>query len=449
MKTELKDRLKNILKKTCRYSPTAANEKTRCALRRIFADIEKEGDQDLERIIGYTAFDEPAPAIVGGAIHRFLELYENHCYSNGVEQDIDGGNRIKGRVIGEMQMPAAMEKDYSSMANSIIFGRKFDLSYYSQSEVTLSFKFEGGKLTPCKWDDPKAFVKGKIDKLYVPKTPNQLYIFTDYKSNRVQFGVEDDEAVKQLKIYAVLYSLQHPELKMEKATLSYDFIRSRGDTTFDFDIKRETPTIVEEIVSYVYDFHNTTKAFFKVLDALTEEDGLADLLVGFYKPKQNQYCGCRYMHLCPLFKKALATIGEDVHDLDFPTLQKQLSVQESREKMINNLLRQTYKNDGPIDVGAFSYGYVMKRGVKYKGQEILLEIFKRAVSEEIDDEVMLRCSEKFATLVEGLQLSKVAVDNRRKKNPVFDSIASSLCEEDVDKKWMFVAREKLENTEWA
>ena len=450
MSKKLLNEMTSIIKSSKRFSASAATYP--CAAKRVYTDIDRKGSEELKDFLGLHVYSEAQPLIVGIAIHEFFELYESHCYEKQVEQDIKFGMKTKGKIIAKCEIPTEMQKDYEIMVDRIIFRKRFNLDYNCMSEIDLAFKIEGGTLKPCDFKDPDALIRGKIDKLYVPKIAGDKYIFTDYKSNRVAFGEDDTESVKQLKFYAVLYALKNPHLKLDNVMLHYDFIRIGEHTIIPFSIEKEKDAIIAEIIEYIFQFQKKVSRAMKNIEGLVwKKNKVLNFINKYFKPSLNRYCACEFMHVCPYYTKGLKNAGIPVDELDTLELKNQDDITQHRRKLGLKVLKDRYKEEQkPIEAGAHFYGQFIKEGEKYNSllliEEMLTSAIQRlGIGDEIDEEDLIS---ELLREFEDLEIGKTSIDKKYKKDEIFAQMADKAREVKREKKWDYVPKQKADDTEW-
>ena len=200
---KIKKELKKELPPIKAWSFSAANEESACSLKRVFEKISRSGGF-LSKTLGILPYKgDFHPRAVGSAVHLFMEEYEEYCFKKKVTKDKEQASKIKGIVLSKTELPVEMREDYDYIVDGLIKYRTFRQDVQSWSDQKISFKIKGGQLTPCDFNDKKAIIRSIIDRVYRPFKEKGQWVFVDYKTNRVQFGEDDKEKIKQQKFYEI------------------------------------------------------------------------------------------------------------------------------------------------------------------------------------------------------------------------------------------------------
>ena len=450
MKTEtIKKELMDFILGVIKWSFSAANEESACNLKRVFEKLHRD-KPEVAKELGVAPFEGDFHAReVGSACHLFMERYEEYCYDNRVPQDQVYANKLKGKILAETELPVEMREDYEYIVDGLIKWRKFRMDVQSWSEQKVSFKVKDGRLVPCDFDDPAAVVRGLIDRVYRPLDESGTWVFTDYKTNRVQFGEDDKEKIKQQKFYAVLLDMMHPEygISEKPVILCFDFLRMGKTTELYFDINKERDALIEEIIDYVYHFGMKVKNFKKKIKEMGEtKEEILQYMTRFFKPKVNKYCSCDFFMSCPKYRDAMETMELEPEEVTSDQMKARKDALKKKHSVAEKHLKALYKAGGPVVDEDYIYGRYFKGKAAYDCG-IFFENFKERLLELMGDE-----NEKSAVgeLVDQLKLMDIGVTAMKgaaKKSALINACSADAYYENPGHEWGW-RRKDEKNVEW-
>ena len=451
-KEDFKKLVSAVLSRLHRYSFSAARDDTKCDYKRAISDMSR--DEGVANAVGLMEpMQDKAPMNVGIATHDFLDLYEKLCYKNGTERDPDGGELICGEIAGKSQLTVNEENDYKILCRSIMWKKSFDVSLQSGAEIEIAFKLVGKKLVICKWKDPDVLVRMKLDRVYIPKTKESLFVFVDYKTNRVAFDESEKEAIQQLRVYACCFFLAFPEYEPpEKVILKYEFCRDSDFNSYveEFNVRRESKYYISKIMGYCLRMKKRINKAMEDIDRLEPTlDSLTTFLFKFFKPNLNRYCACEWWHICPVYRHTASIIAKDPEDLDPRLLFARQSLVDERKKVTNHMLQKQFKEtQAPVDLGPKLYGHALGETVVCdtpKFFQEILSVWEGEVEKGNDPHDVLK---DICGSLSSLEIGATAVTKAMKTTGVLKVAMEKSRKVTESKTWKAVDLQKAGNIKW-
>lgn len=439
-----KDLVSNIIKGMVRWSFSANNPEGACDFKRVLTEFQRKAPHEHFTPVVY---DEQPPMTIGVAIHKFIELYENHCYESGKDRDFDGAEIIIGKVIGDMLLPLSMQEDFISLARSFYEDKIFNLDYEVKTEFKVSVKLQDGVFVACDWDDPEVCARSIIDRCLIPKSKlsKSNPVFIDYKSNRVCFGVEDNHKIAQLKFNAVLYRI-FTNHSFNRCLLVYDFVRNKKQTAIEFVVDLEEKRLMSEILSSLERTKNCVESCLADIDNMPEDkDGIIEFVSRYFKPRQNNYCGCSFISICPIYKKAIQFSELTNSEESGEAAGNQAEVFNKKRKIALQHLKNLYKKNGPVKVGKKFYGKFREENKVFLTEKLVKDIIYKSFDGNSERHEII------SSILEYFKDLEIKIDGIREKmkgNDSFKEIAEKSCEDGAYEKWEFVDADDFDSTKW-
>lgn len=161
--------------------------------------------------------------VVGSIVHECADRYVKYLVENKLSSSFPQMDVIFDSVWASEVNVGLPESARSEVYDLCVMARELlifaDISKVSGSELMLAVD-EDWK--PIAYDDPKAHVRGKIDRLDIDDEGNALV--TDYKSGHRIVGINESY---QMKLYARLVLAHFPDIKTVDVALEYIRHRSR------------------------------------------------------------------------------------------------------------------------------------------------------------------------------------------------------------------------------
>jgi len=263
----------------------------------------------------------PPFVLIGGAIHKFIELYFMHCWEKKVESDFDGAEPLIEKAFAQT---AGLSSQYFDemyqVCRTFVRNKKFDLDYTVGVEIQMAIDQYGEQ---ADWFGKNVFMRGIVD--YLRKHSNKVEI-TDWKTG---FGTDYDPF--QLKLYALMLSYKYPEV--EQFDVYLNFIRNdivKGETFYKDQLdgfKRQLRTVVQRIEKD-YEF----------------------------KPTPGVACTyCSFYDQCPAGQKEVKLIQSEEQAREAV---EQIALTERRLSELKKNLRAYCSTSGPISHNGIQWGFI-------------------------------------------------------------------------------------------
>lgn len=220
---------------------------------------------------------DPEPAIanadvmvVGKAAHRVFAQRNVDCISSGKQTIINGAVDHARSLSNELD-----DANYSDLMDICETFDKYHLLENPKNsfvELMLAVDNKGNVIS---YDDPDAFVRGRIDLVSIDK--DNFATITDFKTNHRPLPQGEIDDSYQLEIYALLIKAQFPDVLAIDAGMEFVRYGFRVSRTIELD------TIDETLLRL--------KADQRQLESKTK-----------FPATPNSWCGsCKYLRKCPAF----------------------------------------------------------------------------------------------------------------------------------------------------